>query len=325
MPQLIFRYGLKGMDINEDPVNQQDGRYDDGYEALRARRIAAAKDLGLFPSEAATSDFHPMTKDWDSLSPEEKAIEARGMEVYAGMMTNMDFHFGRVVTFLKDIGEYDNTVIVFLSDNGPNPWYSEDYPGNLGSEWFAQFDNSVDNIGQPMSHYAYGMGWGTASSGPLDRFKMTVSEGGIRSPLLVGGPGIKGGRQVDAFAYVWDIMPTILDLAQVEYPKEFGGREIEPMMGRSMAKVLSGSADELYGDDEYVSGEMLNGKWTRKGDFKAVSVAPPYGSGEWHLYNVAEDPGETKDLSEQMPELLTDLQAEWERYAGEVGVVLLKN
>ncbi len=322
---LAFTAPHDPMHVPEPWLSMYRGRYDDGYEALRARRIAAAKDLGLFPSEAATSDFHPMTKDWDSLSLEEKAIEARGMEVYAGMMANMDFHFGRVVTFLKDIGEYDNTVIVFLSDNGPNPWYSEDYPGNRGSEWFAQFDNSVDNIGQPMSHYAYGMGWGSASSGPLDRFKMTVSEGGIRSPLLVGGPGIKGGRQVDAFAYVWDIMPTILDLAQVEYPKEFGGREIEPMMGRSMAKVLSGSADELYGDDEYVSGEMLNGKWTRKGDFKAVSVAPPYGSGEWHLYNVVEDPGETKDLSAEMPELLTELQAEWERYAGEVGVVLLKN
>ena len=119
---------------------------------------------------------------------------------------------------------------------------------------------------------------------------------------------------MDAFAYVWDIMPTILDLAQVEYPKEFGGREIEPMMGRSMAKVLSGSAYEIYGDDEYVSGEMLNGKWTRKGAFKAVSVAPPYGSGEWHLYNVVEDPGETKDLSAEMPELLKELQAEWEEF-----------
>ena len=75
------------------------------------------------------------------------------MEVYAGMVNNMDYHFGRVVKFLKDIGEYDNTIVIFLSDNGPNPWYSEDYPGNRGSKWYAQFDNSIDNIGQPMSHY----------------------------------------------------------------------------------------------------------------------------------------------------------------------------
>lgn len=247
------------------------------------------------------------------------------MEVYAGMMENMDFHFGRVVKFLEDIDEYDNIVIVFLSDNGPNPWYSEDYPGNLGSEWFGQFDNGVDNIGHPMSHHAYGMGWGSASSGPLDRFKMTVSEGGIRSPLLIDGPGIDGGRRVDTFAYVWDIMPTILELAQIPHPNEFRGREVEPMMGRSLLGILSGSATELYGEGEYVSGEMLNGKWTRKGDFKAVSVAPPYGSGEWQLYDVAEDPGETRDLSHQHPALLEELRAEWERYASDVGVVLMKN
>jgi arylsulfatase len=286
--------------VPEPWLSKYRGQYDDGYEALRTKRASAAKGMGLFPGDAATSDRHPMTRAWASLSEEEKALEARGMEVYAGLVENMDFHFGRVVTFLKDIGEYDNTIVVFLSDNGPNPWYSEDYPGNLGSEWFAQFDNGVENIGHPMSHHAYGMGWGSASSGPLDRFKMTVAEGGIRSPLLIDGPGVQGGRQVDAFAYVWDLMPTLLDMAGVQHPKEFRGQEIEPMMGRSLSEILSGSQTELYGEDEYISGEMLNGKWTRKGDFKAVSVAPPYGSGEWQLYDLAEDPGETRDLAKAL-------------------------
>ena len=86
--------------------------------------------------------------------------------------------------------------MIFLSDNGPNPWYNEEYPGNRGSKWFAQFDNSTENIGHPMSHYAYGIGWSSASAGPLDRFKMTIGEGGIRSPMLIAGPGVKGGRQV---------------------------------------------------------------------------------------------------------------------------------
>ena len=130
------------------------------------------------------------------LSKEQQALESRAMEVYAGMVENMDYHFGRVVNFLKDIGEYDNTIVIFFSDNGANPWYSDDYPGNRGSKWFAQFDNSIDNIGHPMSHYAYGMGWGSACAGPLDLFKMTVGEGGIRSPLLIEGPGVRGGRQV---------------------------------------------------------------------------------------------------------------------------------
>ncbi len=99
--------------------------------------------------------------------------------------------------------------MVFISDNGPNPWVSEDYAENRGSEWFAQFDN----IGQPMSHYAYSMGFGSACFGPLDLFKMTVGEGRLRTPLLVAGPGIPAGRRTNAFAYVWDLMPTLLDYA----------------------------------------------------------------------------------------------------------------
>jgi arylsulfatase len=322
---LAFTAPHDPLHVPEPWLSKYRGRYDEGYEALRARRISAAKQMGLFPSDATTSERHPMTRPWDSLSKEDKALEARSMEVYAGMVENMDFHFGRLVNFLKDIGEYENTIVIFLSDNGPNPWYSDDYPGNSGSTWFAQFDNRIDNIGHPMSHYAYGMGWASASSGPLDRFKMTVAEGGTRSPLIIAGPGIKGDRQVDAFAYVTDIMPTILDITGIEHPKEYRSRKIEPMMGRSLSGVLSGSEAEVYGVNEYISGEMLNGKWTRKGNFKAMSVAPPYGPGKWQLYNLAEDPGETRDLADEMPDLLNELRAAWDQYARNVGVVLLEN
>jgi arylsulfatase len=321
---LAFTAPHDPLHVPEPWLSKYRGKYDDGYEALRVKRISAAKRMGLFSDNAPTSDRHRMIKAWASLSEEEKALQSRGMEVYAGMVDNMDYHFGRMVKFLKDIGEYDNTIVVFLSDNGPNPWDSEDYPGNLGSKWFEQFDNSVDNIGQPMSHYAYGMGWASASSGPLDRFKMTVAEGGTRSPLMIAGPGVKGGRQVDGFFYVTDIMPTILEMAGIKHPKEYRGRKIEPMRGRSLSGVLSDSKIELYGADEYISGEMLNGKWVRKGDFKAMSVAPPYGPGEWQLYNVTEDPGETRDLAKEMPELLKELRGEWDDYAKDVGVVLSK-
>jgi len=213
-------------------------------------------------------------------------------------------------------------VIVFLSDNGPNPWYSEDYPGNRGSRFLAQFDNGIDNVGNPMSHYAYGPGWASAGSGPLDRFKMTVAEGGIRSPMFVSGPGVEGGRRVDAFAYVTDVMPTILDMAGVEHPREYAGRKVERMRGVSLAGVLSGDRAEVYGPDALVGGEMQNGKWMRKGDLKAVSVAPPFGSGEWKLYDLAKDPGETRDLGSEMPETLDRLIEAWESYADDVGVVL---
>jgi arylsulfatase len=319
---LAFTAPHDPLQVPEPWLSRYRGVYDDGYEALKEKRAARARMLGLVPESAQTPARHKMLAAWESLSKEQQALGARGMEVYAGMVSNMDYHFGRVVDFLKDIGEYDNTVIVFLSDNGPNPWSSEDYPGNRGSEWFAQFDNSIGNVGNPMSHYAYGLGWGSASSGPLDLFKMTVGEGGIRSPLIVSGPGVKGVRRVDAFSYVTDLMPTLVEMAGLDHPKTFRGREVEPARGRSLKGVLSGSQARVYGPDEFVGGEMQNGKWMRQGDFKAVSVPPPYGDGVWHLYNLADDPGETRDLAKEQPESLKKLREAWDRYADDVGVVL---
>jgi len=318
---LAFTTPHDPMHVPEPWLSKYRGNYDAGYEVLKAQRAEAAKKKGLVPESAPMPVRYEKVKAWDSLTKEEQAIGSRGMEVYAGMVNNMDYHYGRVVKFLKDIGEYDNTIVIFLSDNGPNPWYSEDYPGNRGSKWFAQFDNSIDNIGHPMSHYAYGMGFGSASAGPLDLFKMTVAEGGIRSPLLIAGPGVKGGRQVDAFAYVWDVMPTVLEMAGIPYPGKYQGRQLERMRGKSLQGVLTGSTKAVYGADDLVGGEMQNGKWMRQGDFKAVSVAPPYGTGTWYLYNLADDPGETHDLAKAQPETLKKLQAAWDRYAEDVGVV----
>ena len=320
---LAFTTAHDPLHVPEPWLSMYRGKYDDGYEVLKAQRAVASKKKGLIPDSAPMPERYEKVKAWDSLTKEEQTIGSRGMEVYAGMVNNMDYHYGRVVKFLKDIGEYDNTIVIFLSDNGPNPWYSEDYPGNRGSEWFAQFDNSIDNIGHPMSHYAYGMGWGSASAGPLDLFKMTVAEGGIRSPLLIAGPGVKGGRQVDSFGYVWDIMPTVLELAGIPHPEKYQGRQVERMRGKSLQGVLTGSKNAVYGADDLVGGEMQNGKWMRQGDFKAVSVAPPYGTGIWHLYNIADDPGETHDLAKEQPETLKKLQEAWDHYADDVGVVLI--
>ena len=151
---------------------------------------------------------------------------------------------------------------------------------------------------------------------------MTVGEGGIRSPLFVSGPGIRGGRRVNAFAYVTDVMPTILELANVDYPANFKGRAVEPMRGRSMAGLLNGSKPAIYSPDEFIGGEMRGGKWMRQGDLKAVMVPEPYGTGKWRLFDVVKDPGEAKDLSKSMPDKLNTLKAAWDRYAKEVGVVL---
>ena len=319
---LAFTAPHDPVQVPEPWLSQYRGNYDAGYEALKEKRAERARAMALVHAKAAMPPRHPMLPAWDSLDADDKALQARGMEVYAGLVSNMDYHVGRMLDFLRDIGEYDNTIVLFLSDNGPNPWASEDYPGNAGSKWFAQFDNSIENIGHPMSHYAYGMGWGSASAGPFDLFKMTVGEGGIRSPLLVAGPGVKPGMQTDAFGYVWDIMPTILDITGIEHPSKRDGKKLEPMRGRSLSKLLSGASTSVYGSEDFVGGEMQNGKWMRQGDYKAASVAPPYGDGKWRLYNLATDPGETKDLATEMPALLKKFQQAWQDYADDVGVIL---
>ena len=298
------------------------GRYDAGYEALKAERIARAKRLGLIPADAAAPPRHASLKRWKDLGDDQKAMRSRTMEAYAGMIENLDYHIGRIIQYLKDIGEYDNTVILFTSDNGPNPWDSEEYPSNAGSEWMNSFNNSVENIGRVGSFVGIGHGWASASAGPLDYFKLTVGEGGIRTPLIVAGHGVKGGRRVKAFAYVTDVLPTLLDVAGLGHPKTFEGRPVERMRGKSLAKLMAGTAARAHPEDEYLGGEMIGGKWMRQGDYKAVLVAKPFGPGEWRLYDTARDPGETNDLSKEKPELLKQLQDAWARYAKDVGVVL---
>jgi arylsulfatase len=286
--------------VPEPWLSKYRGRYADGFEVLKKQRASKAKQLGLVPEEAPTPNptaDQELIKPWGSLTDEQRTVNARSMEVYAGMISNMDYHLGRVVDALKDMGEYDNTLIIFLSDNGANPYFSEDYPDPRQGEWLTQFDNSAVNLGNPNSNYAYGIGWAAASAGPLGLAKMTVGEGGIRTPLLMSGPGIKSGHRVESFTYVWDIMPTILDLAGISHPEKYEGRPVERMRGRSLKGVLNATTQAVYGTDEFIAGELQNGKWVRQGNYKAVSVAAPYGGGEWHLYNLAEDPGETKDLS----------------------------
>lgn len=316
-------FGYLAFTAPHDPVHAPEpwhsmyrGVYDEGYEVLERQRWESARTLGILPEDADLAPMAPIVERWDELSDDRKAAEARAMEIYAGMVTNMDYHLGRMLDFLTDIGEIDNTLIIFLSDNGANPWFSSDYPGATEPEFADQFDNSLGNIGHPGSNVAYGSGWAGASSGPLDRFKMTVGEGGMRVPLIIAGPGISSGERTDAFAYVWDILPTVMELTGATYPADK-----EQPRGRSMMPLLTGDTDALYGEDELVGGEMGEGKWMRQGAFKAVTIPAPYGDGNWRLFNVETDPGEANDLSAEMPDLLSELRAAYDAYAEEVGVI----
>lgn len=174
---LAFTAPHDPLHVPEPWLSKYKGMYDEGYEALRIQRVKRVKELGLINEGAKTPAMNYRVKAWESLSKNEKAIEAKNMEVYAGMVENLDYHMGRMLNFLSDIGELENTIVLFLSDNGSNPWSNHEYSGNEDGEYLSQFDNSIHNIGNPNSHTAYGIGWASAGSGPLDYFKMTSGEG----------------------------------------------------------------------------------------------------------------------------------------------------
>jgi arylsulfatase len=185
-------------------------------------------------------------------------------------------------------------------------------------------DNRFENLGRQYSRMAAGPAWAQVSMTPYRLFKTTVAEGGIRTPLIIAGPGVeKRGTRNDSFAHVMDIAATILEASQTPHPgTSYKGRKVEPLRGLSLFPVLSGNTDVVHKNDTAVSWELFGMRAVRKGDFKLLWLIEPFGPDDWQLYNLAKDPGETIDLSAQMPELRSEMIEIWNRYAQETGVVL---
>ncbi len=321
------------MQAPDETIAKYKGRYDAGYEALRTTRLARQKALGLVPADAQPHAVE-LTRPWASLSPAEQAIEARKMEVYAAMVDRMDQNVGRVVAELKKLGRYDDTVILFFADNGPegsvinSPGFSRDLPPDpkLG------IDNSLANIGKATSYVGYGPGWAQANSTPSWLVKGYTTEGGIRTVAFAAGKDVAGGGRIArANLDVRDVSPTLLDLAGLTQPTSFAGHPILPYEGHSLRPVLTAQAEGVRSADEPVGYELFFRRALRKGDWKAVFLPKGgtgytrngVGEGRWQLFNVARDPGESKDLAAAEPARLTELVAAYDSYAKAKGVVAL--
>ena len=291
------------------------GRYDAGYDAIRAQRIARMKTLGLLAPDATVFPRLPTVPAWADLTQTERQESARRMELYAGMVAHMDANIGQLIDYLKTSGLYDNTLIIFLSDNGPE--------GNLmpmGPPW----DNSrVEDWGKAGTFIQYGPAWAQVSAGPLRLFKGFLSEGGIRVPMIVAGPGVEGsGRISAAFAHITDVPAPILDAAGVPYPDTFEDRPVAPLIGKSLAPVLSATSDQVRAPDDWVGWELFGNRAVRRGDWKLLWLCEPAGTGDWQLYNLAQDPGETRDLTSERPEIRDQLLRQWDEYAAANNVIL---
>ena len=297
------------------------GVYKDGWTALRKARRDRAAALGLVPRDAPMVTM-PTTTDWDALSPEQKQYEERRMEVYAGMADAMDHHVGRLVAYLKESGQYDNTVFVFLSDNGSEA--SDPYAITSARLWLAtEYTNDLEKLGDKGAYGTIGPSWASASASPLSTYKFYSGEGGVRTPLIVSGvPGMWSDAVYPKFAHVKDIAPTLLDLAGVQHPgTQYKGQSVEAMTGRSLMPVLKSTDVRAHPVDEPVGYELSGNMAVYRGDLKLTRNMAPVGDGQWHLYDIVKDPGETQDLQSSQPDAFQRMRADYDAYAQANGVL----
>lgn len=299
-------------------------RYTEGYDQLYRQRRQRVAELGLLPA-AAEPPRPPKAVPWQALSAAERRLQARAMAVYAAMIDEIDVHSGRLLAYLDAAGELDDTLLIFLSDNGPEghdldeTWPADLFPA-IRRVIDERHDFSYENMGRPGSYTLYGAGWARAGSPGLRLYKGFPSEGGTRVAAFMHFPaGIRGGRIVTEPVSVEDLAPTILDYAGVERQRgSYRGRTVYPMGGQSLAPVLAGSPG-----DPGARGVELFGKYAlREGDWKLLVMPPPYASGRAELYNLAADPGESRNLAAEHPEKLASLLEKWRRYRDGNGVIL---
>ena len=319
---LAFQANHIPLQAPQEFIDKYKGRYNAGWDVLRQERRNKAIELGLVPPNTPMAALPATHVAWDSLSPQDKAYQARRMEVYAAMAEAMDFHIGRLMAHLKQTGEYDNTVFVFMSDNGAEA--SDPYALAVGRWWLDQhYNRDIDRLGSPGAYSIIGPNWARAATAPLNTYKFFAGEGGIRVPLIISGiPAAHKQSVQNSLTHVSDIVPTLLDLAGVQHPgTSYKGQTIYPLTGHSLLPILQGKATRVRGPDEVLGYELSGNRAVFKGDYKLLSNLAPVGDGQWHLYNIATDPGETRDLKDEMPELFQSLQNDYAKWAKANGVL----
>jgi arylsulfatase len=294
------------------------GRYDEGYDVIRERRFERLKQLGLIPADASEPNLAANFTPWNELTPESQAEDIAVMEAYAAMIERMDTEIGRMLDHLDDIGELDDTLIVFMSDNGAEGTGN----GSFLADYRSQFNNSIENIGRRDSYRLIGLGWGEAGAAFDFLTKGALAQGGIHSPAVVSAPGLglKPG-QSDALLAALDIAPTFVELAGGTNTTTVGGRDVLPMTGRSFAALLRGEVQATRSESETLAFEHGGQRAVFRGKWKALWMRAPNGIGDWQLFDLATDPGETTDLAAANPGLVAELAAAYDAHAAAVGVI----
>jgi arylsulfatase len=334
--------------VPKEWADKYKGKFDDGWDAYRERTFKKQKDLGLIPKDAKLSRHDPDVQDWSKLSADERKLYARMMEVFAGFCEHMDHYVGELIAFLKEIGEYENTLIMVISDNGASP---EGGPsGSVNENKF--FNNvpddlkqnlaAIDDIGGPKYFNHYPWGWTHAGNTPFRRWKRETYRGGTADPFIVTWPkGIKAKGEIRTqFAHAIDMAPTVLDCLGIEAPAAIRGVTQSPIQGFSLKSSFDDAKAEAVHKTQYF--EMLGHRSLYHDGWRAVCPWPGTSFVEagrelgapitddmlneldakgWELYNVAEDPTETNNLADKERPRLIAMIGMWYAEAGKYNVL----
>lgn len=333
--------------VPKEWADRYQGRFDMGWERAREMIFARQKESGLVPQDAELPPHDPDVPRWDSLSDDERRLYARMMEVFAGFLTHTDHHIGRLLGFLEEVGELDNTLIMVLSDNGAS---AEGGPtGSVNENRFFNFvpesleDNlaAIDELGGPKHFNHYAWGWTWAGNTPFRRWKRETFRGGVSDPFLVHWPaGIRSkGELRTQYTHAIDMVPTVLDALSIEAPAQIRGVTQSPLHGVSLRPTFDDASAPSEHDTQYF--EMLGHRSLYHDGWRAVCPWPgdsfsegrPFGTPltaddlrrldveGWELYHVDEDPTETRNLAESHRDKLRELISFWYVEAGKYNVL----
>ena len=310
------------LQVPETELDRYAGRYDSGYDKLREDNFESLKAAGIIHQTSTLPARNEAITPWEDLDAEQQRRESRKMELYAAMVTNLDGHVGRLVEYLKSMDLYDNTLIIFMSDNGAA---DEDFYNDPKHESYMEYtrehyDNAYENMGMSDSFVSYGAQWAEAGSAPFQRHKGYTREGGITAPMIIAGHGVAStGSKYSVYLTVMDLAPTFLQLAGIDYP---AGGSIEPMRGESIKAFLAGEAAVVH-DENYVTVHSHNGRMLiRKGKWKLTNLERPFDELKLELFNLEADPGEMHNLVAAEPEKYQELLDLWREERRKLGIVL---
>ena len=302
------------LQVPDDWLDRFTGQYDDGYDVLRDRRVERSRELGILPPHADLAGFQRSSIPWADVDESARAEHARRMEIYAAMVANMDYHVGRLVDYLRDTGEFDNTFILFMSDNGAS--------GSAPAAFAEGYDNSLGNMGNRDSFVEYGQGWAEAASAPYRDVKGSMAEGGVLAAAFATHATVTNEGSISReYLTMQDVMPTLLQLAGAEAPAgEYSHRPVLPIRGKSFLDHLQGGDNPVHGPDEAIGWELHGQRALVRWPWKLLWIPAEEGVTRWELFDLENDPFERHDMSVQQPELTWELADAWYRYAENVGV-----